>query len=152
MSSFVDSKHKKLSPEEILKIAAKETGGKYTADQIKASVAVELNKARGWVMREGNTLFVVHAIPDQPTVAIFRAINADTIQNYLKNSITFAKAIGLAGFRYLVTTFDDKALINIFHYIGRNAPFEKMGFSVEELKDGRYRIIVNLGDVTKGVK
>jgi hypothetical protein len=33
MSSFVDSKHKKLSEEEIVKIAAKETGGKYTADQ-----------------------------------------------------------------------------------------------------------------------
>lgn len=151
MSSFVDSKHKKLSPEEIIKIAAKETGGKYTADQIKASIGLEINKGKAWVMREGNTLFVVHAIPDQPQVAVFRALNADVINNYLQNSVDFAKAVGLAGFKYMVTTFDDRKLLNIFHYIGRKAPFGDMGFAIEELKGGKYRVTVNLGSITKGV-
>jgi hypothetical protein len=152
MSSFVDSKHKKVSLKEIFKIAAKETGGKYTADQIEASVGTELYKARGLAVREGNTLFIVHAIPEQPTVAVFRAINADVIKNYLQNSVDFAKAVGLMGYKYMVTTFDDKKLLNIFHYIGRKAPFGNMGFAIEELKGGRYRVTVNLGDITKGSK
>ena len=83
MSSFVDSKHKKLSEEEIVKIAAKETGGKYTADQIKASLSVEAFKMKALMMREGNTIFVVHQAPTDGTIGQFRAINADTIPNYL---------------------------------------------------------------------
>lgn len=146
MSSFVDSKHKKLSPEEIIKIAAKETGGRYTADQIKASVASEIHDAKSWVMREGNTLFVVYTIPDQPTIAVFRALNGDTIPNYLKNSVTFTKAIGLAGYKYLVTRFSDKSLLNIFEYVRRHAPFDDMGYAVQQLKNGDYKVTINLGN------
>ena len=152
MSSFVDSKHKKLSEEEIVKIAAKETGGKYTADQIKASLSVEAYQMKALMMREGNTIFVVNQAPTDGTIAQFRAINADTIPNYLQNSLIFTKAIGLAGFKVLVTQFADKSLLNIFHYVKRHAPFPNMGFSIQRAPNGEYVVTVNLGNAHKGVK
>lgn len=152
MLSFVDSKHKKLSPEEIVAIAAEKTGGKFTADQVKASIAEEISKAKSWVMQEGNTLFVVHAIPNQPTIAVFRALNGDVIKNYLENSIMFAKAIGLAGFKYMVTEFDDPALLKIFHYIGRKQPFHNMGFAIQKTNRGTFKVTANVGDVNKGLR
>jgi hypothetical protein len=152
MSSFVDSKHKKLSEEEIVKIAAKETGGKYTADQIKASLSVEAFKMKALMMREGNTIFVVHQAPTDGTIGQFRAINADTIPNYLQNSLTFTKAIGLAGFKTIITQFSDKSLLNIFHYVKRHAPFPHMGFKIQKADNGEYIVTVNLGDVHKGKK
>jgi hypothetical protein len=147
MPAFVDSKHKKISPEEIVAIAAEKTGGKYSADQIKASVAMEIHRSKAWVMQENNTLFIINAIPNQPTIAIFRALNGDTIPNYLKNSVSFTKAMGLAGFKYLVTRFSDKSLLNIFEYVRRNRPFENMGYAVQQLSNGDYKVTVSLGNI-----
>lgn len=149
MSSFVDSKHKKISPQEIVKIAAKETGGRYSAEQIETSIAMEIHQAKAMLMRENNTLFIVHTIPNQPTIAVFRAINGDTIPNYLKNSVMFAKAMGLSGYKYLVTRFSDKSLLNIFEYVRRNAPFEDMGYAVQQYENGDYKVTVNLGNGSK---
>jgi hypothetical protein len=146
MPAFVDSKHKKISPEEIIAIAAEKTGGKYSADQIKASVAMEIHKSKAWVMRENNTLFIINAVPNQSTIAVFRALNGDTIPNYLKNSVMFTEAMGRAGFKYLVTRFSDKSLLNIFEYVRRNAPFEGMGYAVQQLQNGDYKVTVNLGN------
>lgn len=150
MSSFVDSKHQKLSKDEIVAIAAKETGSKYTAEQIKASLMAEVTEGGGLLMEQGNTLFIIHKAPDRPDIGVFRAINADTISNYLKNSIAAAKAFGLMGFQYLVTIIDDESILNIFRYIGRNQPFPNMGFQVAKLKDGKFKITINMGDIKKG--
>jgi hypothetical protein len=150
MSSFVDSKHQKLSKDEIIAIAAKETGGKYTPEQIKASLMSEITNAQALLMQEGNTLFIIHKSPEDPTVGLFRALNADTIQNYLKNSIVFAKAVGLMGFKYMVTIFDDPSLLNIFKYIGRKQPFGNMGYAIQKTDDGQYKVTASLGDAKKG--
>jgi len=150
MSSFIDSKLQKLSKDEIVAIAAKETGGKYTADQIKASLLLEVQHSGALMMEEGNTLFIIQQAPDRPDIGIFRAVNADTVPNYLKNSMNAAKAFGLMGFQYLVTVFDDPSIINIFKYIGRNQPFPNMGFQVAKLKDGRYKVTINMGNIKKG--
>ena len=150
MSSFINSKHQKLSKDEIVAIAAKETGGKYTAEQIKASLMSEVQNAGGLLMQEGNTLFIIHKLPEDPTVGVFRALNADTIQNYLKNCLVFTKAIGLMGFKYMVTVFDDPSLINIFKHIGRNQPFKNMGYAVQRTTNGQYKVTASLGDAKKG--
>lgn len=150
MSSLVNSKHQKLSQDEIIAIAAKETGGKYTAEQIKASLAVEAYKLKALMMREGNTIFVVHQSPEDPKIAQFRAINADTVPNYLHNSLIFTKAIGLAGFKTLVTQFSDSGLLGIFKYVKRHAPFSNMGYQVKKAANGDYIVYVNLGDAHKG--
>jgi hypothetical protein len=82
---------------------------------------------------------------------LFRALNADTIPNYLKNSLVFTKAIGLAGFQYIVTTFEEESLLNIFRYVKRNQPFPGMGYAVQKSTDGRrFKVTVNLGDTKSG--
>jgi hypothetical protein len=151
MSSLIDSKHQELSQEEIIAIAAKETGSKYSAEQIKASLLAEAHEMGAVMMREGNTIFIVHRSPERPDVALFRALNADTLPNYLKNSLVFTKAVGLAGFQYIVTIFEEESLINIFKYVKRNQPFPGMGYAVQKSKDGRrFRVTVNLGDTKSG--
>jgi hypothetical protein len=148
MSSFIDSKHEKLSQDEIIAIAAKETGGKYSSEQIKASLLAEANEMGAIMIQEGNTIYVVHRSPERPDVALFRALNADTIPNYCKNSVIFAQAIGMAGFQYLVTEFEEKGLLNVFKYVYRNAPFKNMGYDVQKAEGQElYRVTVNLGDI-----
>lgn len=150
MTSFVDSKKRELSQEEIIEIAAKETGGKYTVEQVKASLTAEAYEMGALMLRQGNTLFIVHQDKSNPTVALFRAVNADTIPNYLNNCIEFTKALGSAGFQYIVTEFEDPALLNIFKYVRRKMPFPNMGYAVERSrKTGKYRVTVNLGDTPK---
>jgi hypothetical protein len=151
MSSFIDSKLQKLSQDEIIAIAAKETGSKYTAEQVKASLLAEAYEMGAIMLQEGNTIFIVHRSPERPDVALFRALNADTITNYLNNCLVFTKAIGLAGFQYIVTIFEEKSLLNIFKYTKRNAPFPGMGYAVQKSKDGRrFKVTVNLGDTKAG--
>jgi hypothetical protein len=146
-SSFVDSSKKKLSKDEIVAIAAKETGGKYTPEQIKASLMAEVAEMDGLAMQEGNTIFIIHKLPNNPTIGMFRAINGDTLPNYFKNSLAFTKAMGLMGFEHIVTEFEDRTLLSIFKYVRRNQPFRNMGYSVQTSKDGKhYQVIVNLGD------
>jgi hypothetical protein len=82
--------------------------------------------------------------------AVFRALNADTMPNYLKNSLVFTKAVGLAGFKYIVTAFEEPSLLNIFKYVKRNQPFPGMGYAVQKLQDGRYKVTVNLGNTDTG--
>ena len=60
MSSFVDSKHQKLSQDEIINIAALETGGKYSSEQVKASLLAEAHQMGAIMIQEGNTIYVVH--------------------------------------------------------------------------------------------
>jgi len=151
MSSFVDSKHQKLSQDEIINIASKETGSKYNSEQVKASLLAEAHQMGAIMLQEGNTIFIVHRSPERPDVAMFRALNADTIPNYLKNSLVFTKAIGLAGFQYIVTIFEEESLLNIFRYVKRNQPFPGMGYAAQKSKDGRrFRVTVNLGDTKSG--
>jgi hypothetical protein len=148
MSSFVDSKHQLLSEEEIIAIAARETGGQYSAEQVKASLSLEAYEMGAIMIREGNTIFIVHRSPKRPDVALFRALNADTINNFLKNSVVFAQAVGMAGFQYIVTEFSEKSLINIFKYVGKNQPFPNMAYKVQKLKGKDfYRLTVNMGDI-----
>jgi hypothetical protein len=151
MSSFVDSKHQKLSQDEIINIAATETGSKYNAEQIKASLLAEAHQMGAIMLQEGNTIFIVHRSPERPDVGLFRALNADTIPNYLKNGQVFMKAIGLAGFQYLVTIFNEESLLNLFRRGMRNPPFPGMGYAAQKSKDGsRFRVTINLGDTKSG--
>jgi hypothetical protein len=147
MSSFVDSRHQELSQEEILAIAAKETGGGYSVEQVKASLSAEAYEMGAIMMREGNTIFVVHQDKEKPHIAVFRALNADTIKNFTQNCVVFAKAMGMAGFRYMVTQFKEESLLNIFEYVRRHQPFPNMGYAVNKTTDGGYQVTVNLGDI-----
>lgn len=141
---MIDSKHQKLSPQEIISIAAQNTGSPYSPEQVKAALVAEVHKAGAILMQEGNTLFVIHRAANDPQVAVFRALNADTPENYLQNSVRFTKAMKIAKFKSMVTEFQDPSLLNIFKYIGKDQP-QGMGYQVQRLEDGSFRVIVNLG-------
>jgi hypothetical protein len=150
MSSVVDSKHQELSNEEIIRIAAQETGSQYSPEQVIASVMAETHEGGAIMMREGNTLFIINKSSKDPSVGVFRALNADTAQNYLQNSIVFVEAAASTGFKTIVTTFYDESLLSIFKYISRNPPFPGMGYAAQRTEDGGFRVTVNLGGGEQG--
>lgn len=145
MSTVVDSKHQELSVDEIIGIAAQETRSEYSPEQIKAVLLAEAHGAGAICMREGNTLFIVHKTPNNPAIGVFRALNADTAKNYCQNAVTFTKAIGMAGFKTLVTEFDDPAILNVIKFVSRHPPFPNMGYATQRTEDGGYRVTINLG-------
>lgn len=149
-SAVVDSKHQELEPDEIIGIAAQDTGSEYSPEQVKASLMAETHESGAIILRQGNTLFVVHKSPKEPTVGVFRALNADTAKNYIDNSIMFVKAAASMGLKTLVTQFTDPSLLNIFKVISRNPPLPGMGYATQKTKDGGYQVTINLGGEQKG--
>ena len=133
---FVDSKKEMLDQEALLKIAFENARLPYTFEEGLAAVMAESRMPNTIVMRQGNTIFIINYKPKQKDQGMFRALNADTPENYLKNSLEFIKAAGLAGFKILVSQFEDASLLQIFKYISRKPPFPGMGYSVQRLRDG----------------
>ena len=142
---LVDSSQQKLQMQEIVQISVQQTKSKYDPKTAFLALVKETTLPGAIVLQIGNTLFIAHRSED-PRQGIFRALNADTAQNYLQNSEEFTeRAYTELGFDTLTTTFEDPTLLNIFKYIGRDQP-ENMGYRTEQAKDGSmYRVTVTLG-------
>ena len=139
---LVDSKKKQLSQDAILMIAAQETKSPHPASTIYAAMVKEMNMPGTSVVRDGNTLFVIHNAKGR--VGVFRALNADTARNYLENSYAFIQGAYKMGFDVLVSEFEDPTIMNIFKAISRNPPQEGMGYKAVRTKNG-FRVTVKLG-------
>ena len=142
---FVDSKKEMLDQMQLLRLAFENSRTQYTVEEGIAAVVAESRMPNCILIRQGNTIFIIHYNPKQKNEGMFRALNADTPANYLQNSLEFIKAAGLAGFTTLVSQFQDPALLQIFKYISRKPPLPKMGYIVQEMKGGGYQVTVNLG-------
>lgn len=147
---LVDSTTKKLSVPEIVAIATKETNSQYPAAAVLATVANELQQPQTYSILEGNTLFIIHK--GQGRNGMFRALNADIPNNYLKNSLVFASAAYKLGFDNLITQFKDPSLVNIFKYVERNREQvnPNMGFNVRKAENGDFIVSVKLGPERAG--
>jgi hypothetical protein len=139
---LVDSKKKQLGEQAILMIAAQETKSPHPASSVYAAIIKEMNMEGTSIVREGNTLFVIHN--GRGRVGLFRALNADTARNYLENSYAFIQGAYKMGFDTLVSEFEDPTIMNIFKAISRNPPQEGMGYRAERTKSG-FRVTVKLG-------
>jgi hypothetical protein len=139
---LVDSKKKMLSEEAILMIAAQETKSPHPASTVFAAMVKEMNMPGTSVVRDGNTIFVIHV--GEGRVGLFRALNADTARNYLESSYAFIQGAYKMGFDTLVSEFEDPTIMNIFKAISRNPPQEGMGYKAERTKRG-FRVTVKLG-------
>ena len=139
---LVDSKKKQLGEQAILMIAAQETKSPHPASTVYAAMVKEINMPGTSVVRDGNTLFVIHKAEGR--VGVFRALNADTARNYLENSYAFIQGAYKMGFDTLVSEFEDPTIMNIFKAISRNPPQEGMGYKAERTKRG-FRVTVKLG-------
>ena len=139
---LVDSKKKELGVEAILMIAAQETKSPHPASTVYAALVKEMNMPGTSIVREGNTLFVIHNAEGR--VGVFRALNADTARNYLESSYAFIQGAYKMGFDTLVSEFEDPTIMNIFKAISRNPPQDGMGYKAERTKTG-FRVTVKLG-------
>ena len=139
---LVDSKKKQLSQEAILMIAAQETKSPHPASSVYAAMVKEMNMPGTSLVRDGNTLFVIHV--GEGRTGVFRALNADTARNYLENSYAFIQGAYKMGFDVLVSEFEDPTIFNIFKAISRNPPQEGMGYRAERTSKG-FRVTVKLG-------
>jgi hypothetical protein len=142
---LVDSSQQKLQMQEIVKIAVEETRSEYDPQTAFLALIKETTLPDTSVLQIGNTLFIAHRSKN-PREGFFRALNADTAQNYLQNSIEFTeRAYTELEFDVLTTQFEDPTIMNIFKYIGKDQP-ENMGYLVEKTEDGAgYRVTVTLG-------
>ena len=144
---LVDSKQEQLEPIDIIKTALEETKSQYNVQQGVAAILAEAHTPNTLVMREGNTLFIINYDPKDKSRGMFRALNADTARNYLKNSREFIKAAGMDGFKFIVVQFQDPTIMNIFKFIYRDPPFTGMGYSVQHDKQkDMYQVTINMGN------
>lgn len=151
MTAVVDSKHQELDNDEIISIAAQDTGSPYSPEQVKASLVAETHEAGAIIMRQGNTLYVVLKNPKNPKEAFFRALNADTAQNYVDNTVMFLKAIHATGIERLITQFQNPSLLSIVKKIVRIKPIPTMQLpEISKVDENTTQVIIDLGPKAKG--
>ena len=90
-------------------IAAQETKSPHPASTIYAAMVKEMNMPGTSLVRDGNTLFVIHV--GEGRTGVFRALNADTARNYLENSYAFIQGAYKMGFDVLVSEFEDPTIL-----------------------------------------
>jgi hypothetical protein len=150
MVAMVDSQQQELSPEDIIAIAAMNTGANVDRSQAIASINAELQMDDTLFVRQGNTLFIIHKA--QPGVGWFRALNADTAPNFLANSVEFIKACYKMGFDTVASTFRDPAIISVFRYISKNPLNPSMGYKMQTLSDGSFMGTIKTGPSRGGTE
>jgi hypothetical protein len=148
MSAVIDSKMQMLEEDEIIGISAQETNSPYSPEQIKAAILTEVNDFGALIIREGNTFFIINPT-NKPDIVMFRALNADTIQNYIDNSIRAARALSEKGVNLLVIDFTDETVLRILKAIGSGAGNSGMGtpgsgYAVKQTSNGGYRAVVKI--------
>jgi len=148
---MIDSRTQKLSGEQIIEVAARNTKVDRPIEQVKEMLTIEFKMPNTWKMREGNTIFICHKT-QQAGYGYFRALNADTAQNFLQNSRVFADAAYKVGFDVLVTQFQDSSLLGLFKMISRNPVREGMGYAAQKTDDGGFQVTLVLGPARGGKK
>lgn len=142
----VDSKEQELTEDQILTIAAQETESEYSPDMVKAFFEKEKKRPGFKSYRYGNTIYSVHPAKSDSSKAMFRALNADTAQNYVESGFKFITDAYNDGFDVLVSEFRDESILNIFRAVSKNPPNPGMGYSTSKLKNGDYRATIKLGN------
>jgi hypothetical protein len=145
MTQMVDSQQQELGTDMIVKIAAENTRSPYPFKKVYMLFVAELGMPKAKLYKFGNTIFVVHPSEEKPSFGIFRALNADTAENYVDNGKQFVDQAIADGFTGLQTTFSDPSILNIFQMIAREeraAQNPNMGYQV--YKDKKGNIQVNL--------
>ncbi len=143
MAKMVDSQQQELSVEDIVGIAGMNTDAGAQVGQLIQMINAELNMPDTLFLRQGNTLFIIHKA--KPRVGFFRALNADTANNFLQNGMEFIKACYKMGFDTMATQFNDPTLLSIFRFISQNPPNPNMGYQVQKTDDGGFYVTVQCG-------
>jgi hypothetical protein len=141
---LVDSKKKQLNPTEIIQEALKNIKDPNPPKAAFLSIMKELTGPGAWAKAYGNTLFILHRSQQNPKQAFFRALNADTANNYLASSRMFFEELQGMDLETVVTQFKDPTILNIFKIIGKPKP-KGMGYkAVQDKKSGMYQVTLQL--------
>jgi hypothetical protein len=144
MSALVNSKMQMLNEDEILGIAAQETGSQYSVEQGKAALLAEVYEGGALLMREGNTFIVVKET-NNPDVVVIRPINADVIENFIDNIIKAMQVQVQKGIPYAVVDFTDERILSLLKAIVKKAQgLINVSYSVKQSTTGMYRVIFKL--------
>jgi hypothetical protein len=147
MSALVNSKMEMLNEDELLAVAAQETGSSYSPEQIKASLLAETYEGGALLIREGNTLFVIKET-NNPDVLTVRPINADAIENFIENIIMLMEMQVEKGIPYAVVDFTDERILTLLKSIVAKASNRiKVSYSVKQSDTGMYRAIFKLSNL-----
>jgi hypothetical protein len=146
----VDSKERKLNLEELVTIAAEETKSGYPPEIVRSLLVREIAEPGTKTMRYGNTLYVIHPGKTKKNKGTFRALNADTADNYLQSGNQFVIDAYEQGFDTLVTDFKDQSILNIFRSVSKNPPREDMGYEAAQTEDGEFQVTLQLGTPRQG--
>ena len=135
-----------MTPMQIIQQAAPRQAPGIPPEQVVESIMAEI-EAPGVIFEQfGNTVFIAHIAPEDPTGAMFRALNADTPQNYIRAVYQFFQLMKQQGVRILVTQFKDPSLINIAKGVDKMYSNDAaMGFAVRRTEDGGYHMSIDLG-------
>jgi hypothetical protein len=148
----VDSNEQMLEVGQILQIAAEQSQSEYPVELVLAAFVKEVEMPGNKFLRYGNTIFIIDGNEKKPGTGFFRALNADTAENFLNASYQFVEDAYNAGFYALVTQFYDQSLLNIFRIISQDPPREGMGYQVQMMEDGGYQVSLKLGPQQQGAE
>ena len=146
MVAMVDSKKEVLNVQQIIQIALENTdrNKKYPTQVAYLAILQELSQPNAEIKQIGNTLFEV--LKGEGGKGYFKAFNADTAKNFLENSYQFCEwAYKELGMWVLLTEFKDPTIMNIFKIIGKNPPWEGMGYQHFKMNSGLDRVVLFLG-------
>lgn len=146
MSALINSQQQMLNEDEIFGIVAQETHSEYSPEQIKAALLAETYEGGALIVREGNTLFVVNPT-ENANVVVFRALNADTLPNYIDNSVKFIEAMGSKNVEVLVTTFNDPRIMEIIKLVKNKIAPNNGGVQLRQLNENKYMAIINIKNI-----
>jgi len=143
MTQMVDSQQQELGTDMIVKIAAENTRSPYPFKKVYMLFVAELGMPNAKLYKFGNTVFVIHPSEENPSLGVFRALNADTARNYIDNGKQFVDKAISEGFTGLQTTFSDPSILSIFQMIAKEeqaAQNPNMGYKVYKNSDGMIRV------------
>lgn len=107
----------------------------------------ELGMPNARLYKFGNTIFVIHPSEQRPEFGIFRALNADVAENFIKNSKQFTAKALEDGFVALKVQFSDPAILKLFKMIALDEQARgntNTGYAVGKAKNGDYSITLVL--------
>lgn len=149
MAEMVDSNQQELPTDQIVKIASENTRSPYSFKQVYLTFVSELGMEGVVIYRFGNTIFIIHRSDNRPEYGIFRALNADTAQNFVENGKKFVDQAVADGFKGLKTQFSDPSVLNVFKIIGREEQElqnPQMGYTVGKTSDNQIQVTLILGE------
>lgn len=143
MANLIDSKTKRLTADEIVRISAENGEGEPPAAQtIEQLKAISASKG-ATVLRYGNTLFFIYKPTNRSSY--FQMFNADVARNFIENCIQAIKACYEMGIDYVVAEFTNPIYINATKIVSKRLMGNNAGHQILRTKRNTYLVVMQCG-------